>query len=572
MLSRFKNDRRNYLFCFGISLLIAFYYGLYFYYFVFSHEYIVQDDVRQHVVWLQRFVYPELFPQDIIAKYFYDLAPIGWKTLYFLAAKVGIEPILLAKLLPPVLSLITTIYIYLFTLEILPIPIAGFFGSLFINQLIWLNDDLVSATARAFIYPLFAAFLYYLSKNKIVPCLILMLLQGLFYPHILLIEMAILSLRLLVFQGKLLINFTKNKQQYIWWLCGLVVTAIALYPITQKPPELTTTVTAVQMQQMPEFYINGRNAFFGGNFYQYWFKDTTGPSLPIFPTIVWCGVLLPLFWKFKLPITKLITGKVAILLQVTVASLLMFFLAHLLLPTLHLPNRYTYHTLRFMLAVSTGIVLTILIDIGKYWIKKRKEFNLLDKLKIALVILFSLAVIIIPAIPYVFAQGFQNWIIGTNNEVYQYLAQQPKDVVVASLSEDANNIPAFSQRSILVGLEFAMAYHPSYYNRIKQRFTDLLEAQYTSNLEILQSFIRQYNIDFILVETNAFTPEYLLQKTWLVNSSLLAEIEDAIAFLESESTPAITKFTASCSVISTEELNLIDTNCMQINLSQDFNQ
>ena len=69
----------------------------------------------------------------------------------------------------------------------------------------------------------------------------------------------------------------------------------------------------------------------------------------------------------------------------------------------------------------------------------------------------------------------------------KYLAEQPKDMLVASLSEEANNIPAFAQRSILVGREFAMAYHPIYFRQIKRRAVDLLQAQYSPDLKSLQS-------------------------------------------------------------------------------------
>ena len=556
-------NNKSYYLWLGISILITLYYGIYFYYFVFSHQYIVQDDVRHHVVWLQKyFVDPELFPQDIIANYFYSLATWGFKCLYFIAAKVGIEPMLFAKILPPILALITTVYIYFFTLEIITIPLAGCLSSLFINQLIWLNDDIVSATARAFIYPLFAAFLYYLAKKKVIICLGLMLLQGLFYPHIVLIEMTILSVRLLIPRNKTLFQFTKDKQAYIWWVCGLIVTAIALYPMTIKPPELATTVTLEQMKQMPEFNLNGRNAFFGGGFYQYWFKDTSGPSLPLFPTIVWLGVTLPWLLFTKLPMVKLITPKVAILNQVTAASLIMFFFSHLLLPTLHLPNRYTYHTLRFVLAISTGIVVTILIDIAQKWLRKRNRLKLTEKITITFIILFSSAVIILPAIPRIFAIGFQNWKIGTATEVYQYLAQQPKDIIVASLSDEVNNIPAFSQRSILTGTEFIMAFHPSYFNQIKQRTVDLLEAQYSYDLKVLQSFIRRYDVDFWLIENNAFEPEYLLEKQWFINSSWSSETKDAIAKMKSKSSLILPQLIPSCSVVSTPQFNLVDTDCL----------
>jgi hypothetical protein len=563
----------------GISLLVTLYYGICFYCFVFNQEYIVQDDARQHVVWLQKFIDPQLFPHDLIADYFSGLAPIGFKFIYLSGAKLGLEAILLAKLLPPVLAIITTIYLYLFTLQIFPLPLAGCISSLLLNQLIWLNDDLVSATPRAFIYPLFAAFLYYLSRDYLVPCLSLMLLQGLFYPHILLIEMVILSLRLIVFRSNRsnIVSFTKSeeaplfyggvsltnkKKYYIWWIAGFMVTAIALYPMSQKPPELATTVTALQMRQMPEFNLGGRSPFFGVGRLKYWFSGSSGLTLPLFPTIVWSGLALPWLLNKKLPIAKLITNKINILTQVIIASLLMFILAHILLPKLHLPGRYTYHTIQFILAISAGIVLTIWLDLGQRWLNNKQHLNLLAKTKIALVTLFTLTVIVIPAIPYVFINWFQDWQVGTATEIYQYLAQQPKDILVASLSIEVNNIPAFSQRSILVGDEFAIAYHPAYYNQIKQRTVDLLQAQYSPELKDIQSFIQQYNIDYLLLDRNAFTAQYLLAKNWLINSSWKEQTQKAIAQLQSEYPPALIAEIPVCSVVSTKTLDLLESSCI----------
>jgi hypothetical protein len=559
-----NHNHRGVNFSLAISLLIALYYGFCFYYFVFNQEYIVQDDARQHVVWLQRFVDADLFPDDLIANYFSGLAPIGFKYLYFWAAKFGLEPILFAKLLPPVLAIITTIYLYLFTLQIFPMPLAGCISSLLINQLLWLNDDLVSATPRAFIYPLFAAFLYYLSLNSLISCGILMLLQGLFYPHIVLVEVAILSLRLIKLKGKLNISFTKQKQPYIWWIVGLIMTAIALYPLTQKPPELATTVTAAQMRQMPEFNLGGRSPFFGVGWLKYWFTGSSGLALPLFPTIVWAGIALPWLLTKKRSVAQLITPKINILTRVTIASLLMFTLAHLLLPKLHLPSRYTYHTLQFVLAVSTGIVLSIWVDLARTWLKNKQQLNLVEKAKIALVALFALTVIIIPGIPYISAAWFQDWQIGTAPEIYQYLAQQPKDTLVASLSKEVNNIPAFAQRSILVGDEFALAYHPTYHQQIQQRTVDLLQAQYAPELKVLQSFIRQYHVDYLLLDDNAFNSDYLANKGWLINSSWSKQTQKAIAQLKVKSAqpPALISTLPSCVVVSSQNLNLLASSCI----------
>ena len=553
---------KNYYLWLGISLAVTIYYGIISYQHSFSQDHIVQDDIRQHIVWLQKLIDPELFPNDIIAEYFESLAPLGFKTLYSWAAKVGIEPISLARVLPTILAIITSVYTYLFTLKILPKPRTGFLATLFVNQLIWLNDDLITATPRAFLYPLLAAFLYYLSINSLIPCSILMLLQGLFYPHILLIEMGVLTLRLLVIKRKSL-KLIAKKSRYIWWITGLIVTAIALYPLTQNPPELATVVTAQQMKQMPEFNLGGRTPYFGTGI-KFWFYENSGLSLPAFPTIVWCSLGLPWLLTTKLPTVDLITNKIVILLQVAIASLLMYVLAHLTLPVLHLPSRFTYHSLRLVLGITTAIVLTVIIDSLKIWLDKKlylSNLKLLDRIKIALIIIASTTIIVVPAIPFIFT-SFQNWKVGTNPEIYQYLARQPKDILVASLSEDANNIPAFSQRSILVGGEFAFAYHPTYYNRVKQRTVDLLQAQYSPNIKVLTSFIRKYDVDYIMLDKTAFTSEYLLEKDWLINSSWRDKTELAISQIESESTSALAKLIPDCSVVFTDNLYLIDTTCI----------
>jgi len=53
---------------------------------------MVQDDARQHVFWMQRFLDPALFPRDLIADYFQSVAPAGYTAIYQMMAGVGINP------------------------------------------------------------------------------------------------------------------------------------------------------------------------------------------------------------------------------------------------------------------------------------------------------------------------------------------------------------------------------------------------------------------------------------------------------------------------------------------------
>jgi hypothetical protein len=546
----------NKVFWLSLSLITPLYFGLISLHYVSSQNYIVQDDARQHVVWLQRFVDPQLFPEDLIANYFETIAPIGYKFLYWAIAQVGIAPIALAKLLPILLSLIATVYLFKVSLLIFPISISAFITTLIFNQHLWLNDDLVSSTPRAFVYPLFAAFLYYLLKRSLVPCLISIALQGLFFPQIMLVAVAILTLRL--FPG-----WGGSKQDYSLWLAGMFVAMFALLPFALHLSEFGPAITVAQMKVTPEYGWRGRSEYFGVNPLSFILNGSSGLRIPVFPSIILAGFGLPFLLKSRSPLVKLITAEVKILAQILLGSLGLFFLAHLLLLKLHFPSRYMYHSWRFVLSISAGIVLTLLLDSGRRWLQRKAntQLRLRESLCIALVGLFAATVIVVPAVPYLFFK-FQGWVVGEAPELYEYLAKQPKQTLVASLSDEANNLPAFSQRSTLVGREFALAHHPNYYRQIKQRVVDVVQAQYSPDLTVTQRVITQYGIDFFLVDRAAFNSSYLLNQDWLIYSSFQAVVMEAVNQLNQGKTPALVGLVDRCSVLSTKNLILLKAACI----------
>src|SRR3712207_5796362 len=80
-------------FWFSLSLTFAAIFALWGLKQGFSSEYVVQDDARQHVFWMQRFLDPTLFPNDLIADYFQSVAPSGYIAVYRLMAALGINPL-----------------------------------------------------------------------------------------------------------------------------------------------------------------------------------------------------------------------------------------------------------------------------------------------------------------------------------------------------------------------------------------------------------------------------------------------------------------------------------------------
>src|SRR5262245_14716591 len=120
-----------------------------------STLYVVQDDARQHVFWMEQFRDPGLFPNDLIADYFRSVAPAGYTLFYRGAAALGISPLVFAKIVPLLLSALCAYFGYRLALVLFAQPFHAFFATAILISNLWLLDALSNATPRAFGYPLF---------------------------------------------------------------------------------------------------------------------------------------------------------------------------------------------------------------------------------------------------------------------------------------------------------------------------------------------------------------------------------------------------------------------------------
>jgi hypothetical protein len=549
----------------SLSLAISLYFGGVSLHYAFSQPHIVQDDVRIHIVWFQRFVDPQLFPNDLFARYYQAIQPIGFKGLYWAVAQLGIEPLWFAKILPLCLSLLTTSYVFGVSLQFLPIPSSAFLSTLILNQNIWLKDDLISATPRSFNYLLLAAFLYYVLNRSLFSCLVTLAIQGVFYPQLMLVEIGILGLRCLCWQGRS-IKLVNDRSTWIAALtgCAIGVTVILLFS-TGVTQEFGDLVSAADMQTMPEFNSNGRRAYFGVDPLRFWLAGASGLRLPLFPPIIWVSLGLPFLLKARSPLTRSI-AHLDLLGQLALASLGLFALAHLVFPTLYLPSRYTFYSARLIMAIGAGLVLFVLIKKGYIWLqatqRNAQKLTIQQQIVVGLCGLFAVAVFVIPAIPSLFLDC-QNWVMGTAPELYQFLRNQPPTTVVASLTPEANNIPVFTGRSVLVSQELAMPYHARFYQQVQQRLSDLIRAQYSSNLAETQTMLNKYQVDFLLVDNRFFEPSYLLKQDWLIHSSVQPVVRQAVTQLQQGATPAIVPTIDRCTAIQERNLILLEIRCIQ---------
>ncbi|MGD1921916.1 MAG: hypothetical protein ACFCAD_25305 [Pleurocapsa sp.] len=154
--------------------------------------------------------------------------------------------------------------------------------------------------------------------------------------------------------------------------------------------------------------------------------------------------------------------------------------------------------------------------------------------------------------------------IGQAIELYEFLQKQPKDIMVASLIPEADNLPTFAQRSILVSKEYAIPYHVGYYFPFRQKAINLIEAQYSNDVTAIKQFIHQYNVDFFLLEQDIFTPEYIERNSWIKQHQPVAN--NVITNLKKGNSPALKVYQDSCSAFRINKYNLINASCILDNI------
>ncbi|OKH28220.1 hypothetical protein NIES1031_05545 [Chroogloeocystis siderophila 5.2 s.c.1] len=571
-----RTFNRQVMFWFSLSMTFALIYGILGLQQAFSSEYVVQDDARQHVFWMQRFFDPELFPNDFIADYFQSVAPQAYTALYQIIASVGINPLFLSKVLPIVLGLVTTGYCFGVCLEILPVPAAGFVASLLLNQTIWLKEDLGSATARAFLYPLFLAFLYYFLRRSWLPTLVAIALQGLFYPQTLLISAGVLILQLVCYERSRP-RLSRNRNDYLFCAAGLVVAFLVMLPYVFESSPFGPTISEAQARALPDFLPGGRTQFFASGLWRYWICGRRSGFLPdewcqptwrasIQPFFlsppIWLGFLLPSLLLFPRPFALVkYVKQVRVLLDIVLVSFFMFFAAHAVLFKLYLPSRYTQHSLRIVLAIATGISLILILDALFRWAEQQTVRKFLTLGATALV---GAVLILYPSFLRVTGQEFPSpgYVTGNVPQLYEFFKQQPKDTLIASLTEETDNLPTFSQRSVLASRELAIPYHVGYQREFSQRATDLVRAQYSQNLTDAENLIQKYGVDLWLVDRAAFTPEYLVRHRWLSQRQFQPEIQAIRARLEQGLVPALAKLVDRCSVFESQGLVVMQAECI----------
>lgn len=156
----------------------------------------VHTSVRYQIYWMARLINPNLFPNDIIADHFAQpkmISPI-LGLIYSLVPK-NIEPSEITQLIPLILVLISTIFLFKAT-ELRFGARYAFWLCLCFNLGIWTIDNLAGGLQRAFFFPLFFLFLWLFAKGSSLGIVLILLAEAFIYPISFIISIVIILLSL----------------------------------------------------------------------------------------------------------------------------------------------------------------------------------------------------------------------------------------------------------------------------------------------------------------------------------------------------------------------------------------
>ncbi len=461
-----------------------------------SSPYVINDDVRQQIFWMQQWLDPQLFRGDLLAAYARHYVPWGVQGLYWLATW-GTDPISFSKFLPGMLFIFLALCLYRLGLKIGGRGLAWTMVAVYWLMPLFL-DNLAGGLARAFAAPLLAFFWLCWQEERPWGMGAALLLQALFIPYIFITSAVAVALAWLAGSGgKLgLPPFPAHWAQVSLLAAGAALVALMDYQFAASG--FGPLVSYAEMVNRPEFYAGGRYAILPvpSIFWELispWEWIAPFRDLGLLGGIAGCVVLgAATLWGLSRVAFRALAPRLQPLGYLLLAGLVVYFLARIFLLKLFIPDRYLIYILNLAYCLILALSLHALLKVEQ-WPR-------------------ILGVLVLAA-----AAGlgvWRLWNVGLKDyavyqPVYAALAATPKDALIAGHPDLMDNIPTFARRRALVTYKLAHPWSKGFWQEIKPRLQDLFTAYYAADPQEVVAFCRKYRISFLVVDDRHFTPKFL---------------------------------------------------------------
>ncbi|MDJ0893972.1 MAG: hypothetical protein QNJ92_02445 [Alphaproteobacteria bacterium] len=472
---------------------------------------MVQDDARQFLFWMAEWRQPGLFSGDLIADYFRAVSPPTFKAFYWLLDRLGLDPLLASKILPPLLLLAVAALAFRLAIGIMADPRIACAAAVAAVFFVRANDAVYTATPRAFAAVWFLVFLDGLiRRNSLQTVLGIALLAG-FYPQLALVALMVLGLSLLRWSDGP--GLSTDRRAYLVVTASTVLACAMVFPFISASGPFGPTITLAEARAVPTFLEGGRTPLFlpgGGIDY------LCGHRLGFVPSEWNCDAPDdPLGWLWLLiavlpPVLLLRLGDRTrayrtrsagawVFVAVLAAAVIGFAASHLVLFELHLPSRYAQTPLRITAPIALAMAAT---GWWLHWALKPPATD--GRLSIwgdlrrsTWPMLIILAALIVAA-----GEVNTNYVEAKPAAFYRWAAEQSPDADFGGLAPELDSLPILSQRRIRFSQEHTIPYSRGYFQALEQRARAAVVAERTTELATLQAILRDQEIGFYVIHAD----------------------------------------------------------------------
>jgi preprotein translocase subunit SecE len=478
-----------------------------------TNRYVINDDVRQQLFWMQQWQDPELFRGDLLAEYSRNYVPWGVRLIYYAGAPL-MDPVQLSKVVTGILYVITAVLLFglgrYLRDDLTGLLLVGMF-LVSTNFLFRISGGL----SRAFAFPLLATYILCLAQRRLAAASFTILLQSLLNPYIMLLclvthclyqarryavplwhHMRGISLN----HGDPRSSTTSLSRLFRVNLPVVAAVAVmALNYVVFADPSFGSLVSWTDMGDKIEYTEAGRYPILPVPSLvdelkrPYWFM-LPFRELGIFPY----GLAFSFFvgaislyslvvWIRRPEVVQV--SRLWVFVYLLAASVILYAVAYVLLMKLFLPRRYLEYSLAVFYAALFAIGLRVLVEM----VVKKKT-----------VVLLLLTVSVVVGVVRFQHVGIYDY--SASAPLCRFLAGVPKDSVVAGPPDLMDNIMTFAHRRVFVSFELSHTWYKRYWKTIKKRTFDLLRAYYAADPAEISRFAQDNHVDYLVVREKDFPP------------------------------------------------------------------
>ncbi len=469
-------------------------------------EYVATDDAAQHVFWLYAHTGDHGFvPGDPMVAHAELIQPFGFWA-FARGAVLLFDPMDLSRWLPLPLLAVTVWLLFALLRTGMGVGAAAA-ATVLASAAHELLAPMAGGHARGFQEPLLLLVLLLIARRRPIALGAALVACALFYPPVFTLAGAIAGADALLRWRRDPKAFRSHVLPVV--AAGLLGAAVvgALVVRIHQSPAGGAAYTAAEMREMPEFGPRGRSPLLeptrrplfealgvalltnmpvpvaGGLAAVKDPGSATGATHAAAILLLW--VLLAGGWIAAWRAKRLGAPIDRLLLLVFAVSVLLFVAAVLLAPMLYIPKRY--------LQLSWFIPVAGLVRLLEVWAGGRRQWG------IALA-----ALLVLPALPRARSAGLYDY--RPLAPLYEALRQGPSPAMVAAPPLLCDTIGLFARRSCLSSYEMALCNFRSYWEPLRERTFDLLEALWARDPEQVRRFVKHHEVDWIVVDPGFYGP------------------------------------------------------------------